>query len=417
MPELEIVDNQFDALTAADPIPTHVAFEDCDLNRHAPPKPLPGLQVLETADCELDQAGLAAWLAACPDLEHLSLHGALLGDLTWDQLPPRLHSLHIHGGELHSLLGARATGGLKSISLSACKLHKVELPKSLSNLESISLAWNDQLEACPDLPWSAAPFRLDLRGCALDTWPDVEGADKIAKLDLSDNPITAIPPTISKCYSLDSLRMQQCKVSRIAAEIRELKFLKDVRLADNPLRDLPDAFGQLPSLTVLDLVRCELQGWPEALHSASQLESLGLSENQIAEVPETVSELANLRSLQLWKTGLQRLPSTLRQLRELRQLDVSYNPLERLPDLSGMPALGYLGLCGLRDLDWSEAFEQLANLQHIGQISFTNSTFERFDHRVLAIPGLTRIDVNKTPVTEDAWQALRHAHPDVTIWT
>ena len=110
------------------------------------------------------------------------------------------------------------------------------------------------------------------------------------------------------------------------------------------------------------------------------------------------------------------MPESLAGLDKLAQLDVSHNPIKTLPDLSGLPAIAHLGLCGLQELDWQQGFEQLAKLQRIRSIRFTNSKFSTFDARVLEIPGLERIDVNKTPIDAAVWRDFRANHPDVTIW-
>lgn len=79
-----------------------------------------------------------------------------------------------------------------------------------------------------------------------------------------------------------------------------------------------------------------------------------------------------------------------RDLAGLEQLALNYNSLTQLPKLSGLPALGYLGLCGLRDLDWQRGFDRLAEL--------------------------ARIDIDKTLVDATAWQECRDSHPHLTIW-
>ncbi|MGK0155736.1 MAG: Leucine-rich repeat (LRR) protein [Neolewinella sp.] len=417
MSELEIAANDFAPLLAAESIPERLEFEDCDLNKHAPPRNLAGLKSLQVIDCTLDGAGLKRWLSACPDLEELGISGAQLGALTWDMLPKFLQQLHVHGGELTSLLEPPATCGLQVLSLTACKLQAVELPKSLSGLRNIDLSWNQALGKCPDLPWAAKPFALDLRECGLTAWPDVDGCDKVSILNLSHNAIAAVPEAVKAYYSLETLLLQACGLTAIDPAIAELKFLTGVWLKDNPLHELPTGLGELANLKVLEVVRCQLQSWPAVLANVQTLETLLMSENHITQVPDSITSMRKLRSLHLWKTGLQQLPASLRGLDELQQLEISYNPLTVLPDLAGLPSLAYLGLCGLRDLDWQQGFDRLAELQRIGTISFTNCKFERFDLRVLQIPGLTRIDVNKTPVVASEWQQLRSAHPDLTIWT
>jgi Leucine-rich repeat (LRR) protein len=101
--------------------------------------------------------------------------------------------------------------------------------------------------------------------------------------------------------------------------------------------------------------------------------------------------MKKLRNLSLWKAGLRKLPASLHDLDCLQQLDLSYNSLTQLPKLSGLPALGYLGLCGLRDLDWQRGFDRLAELAPIKNI-------------------------NKTLVDATVWQECRDSHPHLTIW-
>lgn len=416
MTELEIANDNFAPLTAAQEVPATLSFEDCDLVANAPPRDLSGVQVLNLAACTLDSAALHRWLTACPHLNELDIEECQLGDLSWSSLPAKLQTLAIRGGELRTLTQPRATGGLQVIELTACQLQRVELPKSLGSLQRISLAFNRDLGACPELPWSAAPFALDLRGCGLKALPTPSGIDKVGTLDASDNPIEALPEAIAQYHSLGVLRLQKCRVSSLDPAIQSLPHLRELWLADNPLPHLPDALFTLGSLTVLELARCQLTAWPTQTHEASKLEVLLLAENQIQHVPDDILQLKKLRNLSLWKTGLQSLPKTLQGLTQLQQLDVSYNPLTKLPDLRGLPALGYLGLCGLRDLDWQQGFDRLAALARIRNISLTNSNFATFDRRVLDIPELERLDVNKTPINAAVWQACRKTHPSVTIW-
>jgi Leucine-rich repeat (LRR) protein len=416
MSELEITDNDFASLAAAPSPPSQLQIEDCDLVDNAPPRELPGLQQLRLIGCSLNAAALTRWLAACPDLRGLEIEGSHLGELSWSTFPMQLQSLVIHGGTLSKLLSPRTTCGLQVIELSACKLQELALPSSLGSLKRLSLAFNPELGHCPDLPWSSAPFDLDLRGCGLTECPDVSGVDKVGKLDASHNALANIGPAIAKYHSLSILRAQKSGVRSIDGAIGSLAHLAEVWLAGNPIDELPDELCRLNTLTLLELARCQLRAWPAALASAPSLEVLLLAENRIESVPDAVTGMANLRNLSLWKTGLKILPSSLRGLRKLRQLDISYNPIPELPNLADNPALQFLGLCGLNCLDWPSAFERLAELSHIRNISFTNSNFDHFDARVLSVPGLERIDVNKTSVDPSVWRSHRAAHPGITIW-
>lgn len=416
MSELLITENAFAPLTDAVSVPDVLELEGCDLERHGPPRDLAGLAELSIAGGRVTAAALQRWLAACPDLNLLDVDGAELGDLSWKILPPRLQQLFLRGGKLARMVDPPAVSGLQVIELTSCGLEALELPASAASLESISLAYNRTLGACPDLPWSAAAFALDLRGCGLSSWPTASGAEKVSELDLSFNAIGVVPKEVEAWSILGTLRLQDCELTQLDAAIGSLSLLRELWLTDNVLVQFPEGLYELPDLRTLDLSRCRLSEFPERIGEMRSLEVLLLSENSLRQVPVAILELENLLSLHLLKTELSSLPSSLAGLNKLRQLELSYNPLEQLPELSGLPALGFLGLCGLRNLDWQQGFDCLAQLQRVGIVSFTNNDFETFDSRVFEIADLHRIDVNKTGVDDAEWQRYREAFPDVTIW-
>ena len=416
MSELLITENDFAPLSGGSVVPEVLHIEDCDLVAHGPPRDLAGLVELNIEGGKVDGPALQRWLAVCPDLSSLDVEGANLGELSWRVLPRRLTSLSIRLGELTRFTDPPATSGLMIIELTSCGLQSVELTPSLPGLQRISLAYNPDLRACPNLPWSAAPFTLDLRGCGLTAWPGVSGVEKVSELDLSFNPVGRVPKEVQSWSSLSVLRMAECAVTDLDEAVGTLSHLRELWLKDNALGQLPGGLAELSCLRVLDLSSCQLTELPECVGQLHALEALLLSENPLPRLPESILGMKNLRSLQLWKTGLVSLPAALAGLDNLRQLELSYNPLERLPDFRGLPALGYLGLCGLRALDWQQGFDRLAELQCVGQISFTNNDFETFDERVFQIPGLKRIDANKTGVEGAEWQRYRERFPDVILW-
>lgn len=82
----------------------------------------------------------------------------------------------------------------------------------------------------------------------MTSWHDVDGVDKVAKLDASSNPIAAVPEAIGKFHSLWGLRLQKCQVQAIDDAISSLPHLREVWLADNPLQKLPDGVRNLKNL-------------------------------------------------------------------------------------------------------------------------------------------------------------------------
>lgn len=416
MDPLPIIDDDFGPLERAAAIPTGLELERCDLVTHGPPRELAGLEKMSIHACRLTPEALQRWTVGCPDLRNLDLEGVDIGGLGWKQLPCRLRSFSAHAGRLNELVDPPAVSGIVHLDLENCGLERLELLPSMPSLERISLSHNGSLRGCPDLPWSARPFRLDLDSCDLTRWPMVAGAEKVSALDLSCNRMQAWPDALDDWSGLESLRIKQCGLRRVGRSIRSLTALRELLILENPLEEWPHGLHELPALRVLLLPGCRLAEVPAAVGELSRLEVLELHRNPLRELPEEILQLRNLRRLGLWHTQLDRLPPSLSDLSRLRLLDVGYTSLTRLPDMIDLGELDSLGLCGLRRLDWEQGFEVLAGLRQVREISFTDNEFEHFDRRVMEIPGLQRININKTRVAPGAWQALREEFPNVVVW-
>lgn len=126
----------------------------------------------------------------------------------------------------------------------------------------------------------------DLRALALHTYPQTG----LVTLDLSDNPLTELPPEIGQMTNLESLYIKNTPLQTLPPEIGQLSNLRTLNLQDSRLTSVPPEVGQLYHLDYLDL-----QG------------------NKLRALPLEISRLPNLRTLNIQRTMIQRLPPEFEQ--------------------------------------------------------------------------------------------------------
>ena len=119
--------------------------------------------------------------------------------------------------------------------------------------------------------------------------------------------------------------------------------LRVLDLSDNPLGALPDAIGALARLEFLYAARCELERLPDAIGGCASLRYLQVGGNRLRALPASIEGLASLQELRVEGNPLGALPD-LRALRSLRELHARGCGLDALPDLRGLVALRWLDL-------------------------------------------------------------------------
>lgn len=118
---------------------------------------------------------------------------------------------------------------------------------------------------------------------------DLEKLTKnLRSLDLTDNKLPDIPPSIGSYKLLKKLVLVRNKIEIIPNEIGNLKGLEHLSLDGNLLTRLPDSMSQLSNLRTLNVSENKLTHFPEAINTLKNLDAVNLSRNKITEIPGSV---------------------------------------------------------------------------------------------------------------------------------
>ncbi|MFQ6669842.1 hypothetical protein Gotur_034933 [Gossypium turneri] len=221
---------------------------------------------------------------------------------------------------------------------------------------------------------------------------------RLIRLDLHQNRISSIPPSISGCSSLAEFYMGNNALSILTEELGALSRLGTLDLHSNQLKEYPVGACKL-SLSVLDLSNNSLTGLPAELGKMTTLRKLLLSGNPLrtlrsslvsgptpallrylrsrlseaegAKTPakeEVVTMAARLsltsKELSLEGMGLSVVPSEAWESGEIIKLNLSKNSIQELPvELSSCSSLQTLVLSRNNIKDWPVAIlKSLPNL-------------------------------------------------------
>lgn len=195
----------------------------------------------------------------------------------------------------------------------------------------------------------AGATSLRLRG--LTEFPDeIFGlAETLEVLDLSDNPLTGLPPDIGRLRRLRVLFCSQSRITRLPPALGDCPNLSQIGMRGGILAEIPDE-SLPPALRWLTVTDNRLTALPEALGRRPRLEKLLLSGNQLDHLPESLGDLPRLELLRLSANRLERLPAWLTRLPRLAWPAWAGNPFDRAappltrtipwPQLSGSRWLG-----------------------------------------------------------------------------
>ena len=108
--------------------------------------------------------------------------------------------------------------------------------------------------------------------------------------------------------------------------------LTQLDLSNNPLSKLPPEIGQLSVLTKLNLSKNQLSTLPSAIGQLTALTSLNLSDNRLSTLPLEIGQLSALTQINLYCNRLSTLPPELLRLLSLKHLYLQGNSLLGIPD-------------------------------------------------------------------------------------
>nr|KAJ0191573.1 hypothetical protein LSAT_V11C800410390 [Lactuca sativa] len=277
-----------------------------------------GLSSLELLNLSyVDLSGAQNWdmmLHMIPSLKELSLSHCRLSNVN---LGPFLNSSRILPNIKHLDLGYNSfKGPLPFLLQNMTSLTFL----SLSGFNLSLLAWNfpNLLSMIPSLS------ELHMSGC---------GLDNIQHLDLSDNPLGSIFPSV--LTNMSSLEVLDLSDTMLNSSLPILPKLLVLHLSSNKFKQI-EHVGiwrqcHLKRLSVTyNEFDMEMTDSPKNASECSiyALEFLELSRSLNGRIPETLGRLANLRHLDLSQNGLTgSIPESVTGLRFLQVLDLSENQL------------------------------------------------------------------------------------------
>ena len=130
---------------------------------------------------------------------------------------------------------------------------------------------------------------------------------------------------------LEVLDLHNNLLKNIPPSLVKLTNLKSLNLSDNHIRTLPNDIGDLISLSALELSRNELQFVPVSVLQCTSLTTLSLHSNVLEVLPDAIGTLPLLTKLDISGNRIKYLPFSIGFSNSLKELILFGNPLEQPP--------------------------------------------------------------------------------------
>lgn len=285
---------------------------------------------------------------------------------------------------------------LRGMYLAGNRLRR--LPDEIGELEELEElnVFENVLEHLPrSIGQLPALRRLSLNDNRLGSIPDLGALSRLVFIDLSNNPLTALPRGFERLQALEQANLSSLTLGRFPEELEQLPQLRILELWSADVPALPPTVGRLRRLEELFLQENGITAVPESLGELHALRRLSLADNALVTIPESLSRLEQLEMLDLRGNHLRSLPARLFfRLSELKQLHLMRNPLGSVPEQLGrlrrLETLS-LGGCGLHDLG-----DGLETMFGLTALSVDDNPLGQVPLAILVLEKLTWLSLRRT---------------------
>ena len=260
------------------------------------------------------------------------------------------------------------------------------------------------------------------------------------KLDLTNCSISAIPTSISKLKSLETLHLARNRISTLPNELCSLENLSYLRLYNNrTLVSLPENLGNLVNLELLDIAgtkvqqfpasigkcnnlkhitanACNIQSIPTEIAGCRSLSYVNLGANKIDIIPKEIASCTNLKNLNLSSNNIQVIPLELCSMIWLESLDLGENQIEEIP--SQLKKLTNLYTCALNGNKLTIFPKEVFAFKNLINLWLHNNEIERIPIEVADFKRLMGfiVDADTEQLKNDI-EAIKKVNPRIRIMT
>lgn len=280
-------------------------------------------------------------------------------------------------------------------------LTKAPALAALGKLERLSLAHNGLTALPAEVGKLAALADLDVSDNKLTAVdPTVLAAPKLQRLDLARNPIRALPG-IEASASLREVDVTDVPLT--AAEVVRLRALEasgsSIRFVGlgAPMTSLEAALADPEAAFALDLSGSSLRSIPPAIAKLTHLRELVLDGLRLSRLPRELAKLQQLRVLSLRDNAFTALPAEVVALRALRELRLDGNRISALPD--GVAQLAELERLSIDDNRIASLPGALGELQALRELSAARNNLTTLPAELAGLTALRVLDVDDNQIT------------------
>ncbi len=254
--------------------------------------------------------------------------------------------------------------------------------------------------------------RTDLSYCRLRRLPFSSDAafDHVTHLNVSHNPLGALPDAVFSMVALEELVAISCSLSGpLSSELKSLNKLQSLALSQNEITRFPDVLcSQLSCLQSLDLRFNQLGSLPESISHLVALKHLFIQQNHIVSLPQSIFQLQQICSLECHGNPMHTVLVEVYRQFALggTTLDLTGRGIVGLP-----PEVAMLSKCteivlAHNMLSWLPP--QIANMSSLVVLDISRNCFDRIPAAICRLP-LTMLKFDNNP--------LRHVQPEVLAMT